>query len=350
LKKYERESLSKSFLIFLVLLEVLLAINFWNEYQVKKLEIEDKIHIEMKLCAFTLQCQGLTTDFVDKDEDKEENILYQDGDFYSYFKVPTSDRYLMKVVYSKTNYILRLEKLANKLYRRFWFYSIFAMLVSLLFSIYSLMPLQRALRLNEEFVKDILHDFNTPISSMMINLKLFKREIGENQKIQRLENNIQSILSLQDNLRIFLKGVPAQSEKFSLKELLQDRVHYFEVLYPDVTYRIDIDKTMLETNIDAFTRIVDNLLSNAGKYNIANGAVDILLKGSSLTIHDTGKGIENPSKVFDRYYKEQDRGIGIGLHIVKKLCDELTIPINIQSKKDAGTMIGLNLTSVVHTS
>ncbi|WP_373031964.1 sensor histidine kinase [Sulfurovum sp.] len=350
MKKYERESLSKSFLIFLVLLEVLLAINFWNEYQVKKLEIEDKIHIEMKLCAFTLQCQGLTTDFVDKDEDKEENILYQDGDFYSYFKVPTSDRYLMKVVYSKTNYILRLEKLANKLYRRFWFYSIFAMLVSLLFSIYSLMPLQRALRLNEEFVKDILHDFNTPISSMMINLKLFKREIGENQKIQRLENNIQSILSLQDNLRIFLKGVPAQSEKFSLKELLQDRVHYFEVLYPDVTYKIDIDKTILETNIDAFTRIVDNLLSNAGKYNIANGTVDIVLKGSNLMIHDTGKGIENPSKVFDRYYKEQDRGIGIGLHIVKKLCDELMIPINIQSKKDAGTMIGLNLTSVVHTS
>ncbi len=350
MKKYERESLSKSFLIFLVLLEVLLAINFWNEYQVKKLEIEDKIHIEMKLCAFTLQCQGLTTDFVNKDEDKEENILYQDGDFYSYFKVPTSDRYLMKVVYSKTNYILRLEKLANKLYRRFWFYSIFAMLVSLLFSIYSLMPLQRALRLNEEFVKDILHDFNTPISSMMINLKLFKREIGDNQKIQRLENNIQSILSLQDNLRIFLKGVPAQSEKFSLKELLQDRVHYFEVLYPDVTYKIDIDKMMLETNIDAFTRIVDNLLSNAGKYNIANGTVDIVFKGSSLTIHDTGKGIENPSKVFDRYYKEQDRGIGIGLHIVKKLCDELMIPINIQSKKDAGTVIGLNLTSVVHTS
>jgi two-component system OmpR family sensor kinase len=347
LKKYERESLLKSFLIFLILLEVLLAINFWNEYQIKKVEIEDKIHIEMKLCAFTLQCEGLKTDFVDKDEDKEENILYKDGDFYSYFKVPTSEKYLMKVGYSKGNYTLRVEELANKLYRRFWFYSIFAMLISLLFSIYSLMPLQRALRLNEEFVKDILHDFNTPISSMLINLKLFKREIGDNQKIQRLENNIQSILSLQDNLRIFLKGVPAQSESFSLKELVQNRVHYFEVLYPDVKYKIDMDKTMLETNKDAFTRILDNLLSNAGKYNIANGDVDIVLQGKSLTIHDTGKGINNPSKVFDRYYKEQDRGIGIGLHIVKKLCDELTIPINIQSKKNTGTKIGLNLDNVI---
>jgi signal transduction histidine kinase len=282
----------------LILLEVLLAINFLNEYRVKKVEIEDKIHIEMKLCAFTLQCEGLKTDFVDKDEDKEENILYQDGDFYSYFKVPTSEKYLMKVVYSKINYILRVENLENKLYRKFWFYSIFAMLISLLFSMYSLMPLQRALRLNEEFVKDILHDFNTPISSMLINLKLFKREIGDNQKIQRLENNIQSILSLQDNLRIFLKGVPAQSESFSLKELVQNRVDYFAVLYPDVKYKIAIDKTMLE-------------------------------------------------KVFDRYYKEQDRGIGIGLHIVKKLCDELAIPIDIESKENIGTTIGLNLSNVI---
>jgi signal transduction histidine kinase len=347
LKRYERESFLKSFFIFLVLLEVLLAINFWNEYQIKKVEIEDKIHIEMKLCAFTLQCEGLTTDFVDKDENKEENILYQDGGFYSYFKVPTSEKYLMKVMYSQENYLLRVGKLANKLYGKFWFYSVFAAFVSLLFSIYSLMPLQRALRVNEEFVKDILHDFNTPISSMLINLKIFKREIGDNQKIQRLENNIQSILSLQDNLRIFLKGVPAQSERFSLKELVQDRVHYFEVLYPDVKYKIAIDKTILETNKDAFTRILDNLLSNAGKYNIANGDVDIVLQGSSLKIQDTGKGIKNPSKVFDRYYKEQDRGIGIGLHIVKKLCDELTIAISIQSKKNKGTRIKLNLSNVI---
>ncbi|EIF50672.1 HAMP domain-containing sensor histidine kinase [Sulfurovum sp. AR] len=347
MKRYERESFLKSFLIFLILLEVLLAINFWNEYQIKKVEIEDKIHIEMKLCAFTLQCAGLTTDFVDKDENKEENILYQDGGFYSYFKVPTSEKYLMKVMYSQENYLQRVGKLANKLYGKFLFYSVFAAFVSLLFSIYALMPLQRALRINEEFVKDILHDFNTPLSSMLINLKLFKREIGDNKKIQRLENNIQSILSLQDNLRIFLKGVPAQSERFSLKELVQDRVHYFEVLYPDVSYKIAIDKTTLETNKDAFTRILDNLLSNAGKYNSVNGDVDIVLLGSSLTIQDTGKGIKHPSRVFDRYYKEQDRGIGIGLHIVKKLCDELTIPIKIQSKKNKGTKIELNLYNVI---
>jgi signal transduction histidine kinase len=349
LKAYELESFLKSFLIFWLLFEVLLSINFWYGYQVKKEDIEDKIHIEMKLCAYTLECKNLTTDFVDKEEEKEENILYKDGNFYSYFKVPTADKYLMKVTYERALYLFRVEKLENKLLKRFLFYSVLAMLISLLFSIYALFPLRKALRINEEFVKDILHDFNTPISSMLINLKLFKKEIGDNPKIRRLENNIQSVLSLQDNLRIFLKGVPAQSESFSLKELVVDRVNYFKVLYPDIHYQISIDKIVLKTNKDAFTRIIDNLLSNAGKYNIANGHVYVVLQGNSLLINDTGKGIKKPSKVFERYYKEQDRGIGIGLHIVKKLSDELMIPIKIRSQKNKGTKISLDLVNVILT-
>ena len=325
----------------------MLAINFWNEYQIKKVEIDEKIHTKMKLCAFTTECKGFKTDFVDNKEDKEENILYKDGDFYGYFKVPTAEKYLMKIVYPYNRYLEGLERLENKLFKKFLLYSILAALVSLLFSIYALLPLRNALRINEEFVKDILHDFNTPISSMFINLKIFKREIGDNSKIQRLENNIQNILSLQDNLRVFLKGVPTQSEKFSLKEMIEDQVNYFEVLYPDVNYKIKIDNTQLTTNKDAFKRVMDNLLSNAGKYNVADGEVAIILEGKDLLVQDTGKGIKRPSKVFERYYKEQDRGIGIGLHIVKKLCDELRIGIKIQSKEEKGTTISLDLTKII---
>ena len=327
---------------------MLLAINFWHEFQEKQTQTKEKIQIEMKLCAFTIQCEGLKTDFIEKDEDKEENILYQDSQqFYSYFKVPTVKKFLMKVAYPKISYMNRVEKLKESIYNKFLFYSLFAALVSFLFSFYALMPLRKALRLNEEFVKDILHDFNTPISSMRINLQLFKKEIGENKKIQRLENNIETILSLQNNLQIFLKGIATQSESFSLKELLENRVNYFKVLYPDIQYTISCSKTILETNKDAFTRIVDNLLSNAGKYNIAEGSVSITLVGKQLIIRDTGKGIKNPSKVFDRYYKEQERGIGIGLHIVKKLCDELSIILKIVSKENKGTEIYLNLSKIV---
>jgi len=337
------ESLLKSFFIFFILLEVLLAINFWHEFQDKKVQLEEKIQVEMKLCAFKVQCDGLKTDFVEKRKDREENILYKQGDFYSYFKVPTVEKYLMQVVYPKSRYLSRVKKIRKNIYHKFFFYSFVSAFVSLLFSLYAFMPLRRALQMNEEFVKDILHDFNTPISSMRINLKLFKREIGENQKIERLENNIETILSLQDNLQLFLKSIPAQTEEFNLKELLEKRIRYFKILYPDITYSLSLEKTVLRTNKDAIMRIIDNLLSNAGKYNKSNGKVCVYMKERSLYVEDTGKGIKDPSRIFDRYYKEQDRGIGIGLHIVKKLCDELHIAIKVKSKIDEGTAIVLNL-------
>lgn len=301
----------------------------------------------MKLCAYRIQCDGLKTDFVDKGTDKEENILYKQGDFYSYFKVPTVEKYLMQVIYPRSRYLSRVEKIKYDIYNKFFFYSLFAALVSLLFSFYAFMPLRKALRMNEEFVKDILHDFNTPISSMRINFKLFKREIGENKKIERLENNIQTILSLQNNLQIFLQGIPAQTEVFNLKELIEKRIKYFSILYPDIEYSHSLEKTLLQTNKDALTRILDNLLSNAGKYNTKNGKVSVSLREEFLYIEDTGKGIKEPSRIFDRYYKEQDRGIGIGLHIVKKLCDELQIAIKVRSKMEEGTVIILNLHKLI---
>ena len=347
MKTYELESFLKSFLLFWILLEVLLALNFWYEYRQKQQGLQERIQMEMKLCAYSVQCKGLKTDFVERGKNREENLLYRDGDFYSYFTVPTVKKYLMKVVYPQSKYNAQLLALELKLKQQFLFYSLFAALVSFLFAIYALMPLRKALRLNEEFVKDILHDFNTPLSSMRINLKLFKKEVGESAKIGRMENNIETILSLQHNLKAFLQGAQTQVESFGIVPLIEDRIAYFRVLYPDLTFQLDLEPTTIKTNKDAFVRVFDNLVSNAGKYNKAHGRVRITLSKKVLRIADTGKGIASPSKVFQRYYKEQDRGIGIGLHIVKKLCDEMRIGIEIKSRVGEGTTVLLKLAKVV---
>jgi signal transduction histidine kinase len=337
-------------LIFLILLEVLLALDLWYEYQSKQQQMEEKIKMEMKLCAYSAQCDELHTDFVSRTEHVEENILYKAGDIYGYFSVPTVKKYLIKVVYPKKMYRKNMDTLQGKLLQKFLFYSLFAALISLLFSIYALMPLRKALRLNEEFVKDILHDFNTPLSSMRINLKLFKKEVGDNQKIERMENNIQTLLSLQHNLKTFLSGTQTQVEALDIADIIGKRVPYFTVLYPDITYHIQMEPFYIKVNKDAFVRVIDNLLSNAGKYNKAFGQVRIEMEGMLLYIKDTGKGIQSPTKVFERYYKEQERGIGIGLHIVKKLCDEMRIPIKIESKEGDGTSVILDLSRVTISS
>jgi len=47
--------------------------------------------------------------------------------------------------------------------------------------------------------------------------------------------------------------------------------------------------------------------------------------GLFLSIRNSCYGVNNPDRVFERFYKESERGLGIGLHIVDKLCQTLEI-------------------------
>ncbi len=109
-------------------------------------------------------------------------------------------------------------------------------------------------------------------------------------------------------------------------------------IYPKLTFTFKSDNALIKvTNDDLLTRILDNLLSNAAKYNSPKGEVTLTILGDTLSIKDTGKGIKDIDKVLQRYYKEQDRGLGLGLHIVQKLTNELNIKMTIDSQVDVGT-------------
>jgi signal transduction histidine kinase len=309
--------------------------------------IDDQVRNQMKICSFDLKCEGLELDFVPKTEKTKVRKLYKKGNLYSYFEVPTVDEYLLKVILPQKSYEKRLNELKIKLIQKFILYALLIALLSFLFSLYALRPLKKALDLNEEFVKDILHDINTPLSSLIVNFKLFKKEIGENRKIDRMESSVATILSLQNNLKAFLDNSLLQQEKFALSPLLQDRISYFQTLYPKLHFVTDIENYKLYTNKDAFIRVIDNLLSNACKYNYEKGRVEVVAKEHMLFIKDNGQGIKNVKKVFNRFYKETERGMGIGLHIVQKLCTEVGIGISIESKITKGTVVKLDLQKVI---
>ena len=176
---------------------------------------------------------------------------------------------------------------------------------------------------------------------------MLEDEIGENSKVKRIQNSVANILNLQSNLRSYLHSHSAQKEEVDLRKLLNDRVSMLEKNFQELEFRVEVKEQHLNTNRDAFIRVIDNLLTNAAKYNKKDGKVILKTEGSVLYIKDTGKGIKNPSKVFERFYKEQERGIGIGLHIVKKLCDELGIEIRVDSIVGEGTNFSLNLKNLI---
>ncbi len=347
MKKYEIESLLKNFLIFFTLQLILLCVIFIQNYKQEHHNIDDQIYNKMKICSYNLKCEELQLDFVPNSKDIKLEKLYKDDNTYSFFNVPTVDNYLMKIILPKQKYSNMIKTLKKELFKNFVLYTLLIALLSFFFSLYTLRPLKDALMLNEQFIRDIIHDINTPLSALIVNFKLFQKDIGKNHKIDRMHSSISTILSLQNNLQAFLDNSPLQKDQFILVELLHERVLYFQTIYPNIEFKIKVNKDKIETNRDAFVRIIDNILSNACKYNKHDGVVKIENNSNILIIEDSGKGIKDIDKVFKRYYKEGERGVGIGMHIVNNICNELGIEITIGSEIDKGTVVSLNLKEVI---
>ncbi|WP_304545727.1 sensor histidine kinase [Sulfurimonas microaerophilic] len=347
MKKVELKALIRSFLLFFLSITTLLGALFFFEYKKDITVLDETILSEMKVCSFNLQCTKYQFDFAPLKEEQLYKLHKEDDKLSSYFLIPGSQKNALKIYLQKSKYEKELENLKNKLLLEFFFVVIIVLLLSLLFAFYTLAPLRDALKLTEEFVKDILHDFNTPLSTLRLNTSMLKSEFGESKKITRIENAVQNILNLQANLRAYLKSHSSQKEVFDLKEVVEERIAMLENNFSTIRFYPSLTTQQLNTHKDSFVRIVDNLLSNAAKYNKENGEVFVTYEKGVLTFKDTGQGIKNPDKIFDRFYKEHERGIGIGLHIVNKLSQELGMEIEIESELNKGTTFRLNLTKLL---
>jgi signal transduction histidine kinase len=343
LKRVEIEAFVKGFMLFFLSMGVLMAMVIYSTYTKEIKSLDERLLDKMRICSFDLQCEAFSIDFADKEKFITYKLYKQDG-LKAYFPIPKSKNNLLLISLSQQKYKEEIKEIRWELFKEFILMMVVIVTLSILFSLYTLSPLRRSLRLTEEFIKDILHDFNTPLASLRLNSSMLKREIGENKKIIRMENNIENILSLQENLRCYLFDHEMQQEALVLRRFIETSVDMIQKSYPHISYRIEIPQhTTLQTNPKAFGRIIDNLLSNASKYNKPNGKVEIIYKNNKLIIADTGKGIKNTKKIFQRFYKEQERGIGVGLHIVKKLCDELNISIEVESKVGEGTIFTIEI-------
>ncbi len=347
LKRYERESLTKNFLVFFSLLEVLLILLFFELYHTQKREYKQNLFKTMHVCNYTMKCPQFTYLFTPKDK-KKLNELFDDHGLYSFFPIPNSEKFYIKLSYPETRYQRDLHNILQHLLIKFILASMLLFVLALFFTFYSLNPIRKALHINDEFVKDILHDFNTPITSIILNMKMFQEEHGDDPYLQKMSHGIDNILLLQNNLKSFLHHSPSENKEFNVAQLAKTRLSFIENIYPKLHFVYEKNNELVITaNEELLTRILDNLISNAAKYNKPNGEVKLIVTKHTLSIQDTGKGIHDVQKVLDRYYKEQERGLGLGLHIVQKLTHSLHIDLTIKSKVKQGTTVTLDFSSIV---
>ena len=220
----------------------------------------------------------------------------------------------------------------------------------------ALTPIREKIQVLERFIKDSTHEINTPLSVILMSVQTFDTSnLSESNltKLQHIKLSAQNLNHLYQNL-IFLnfyqgKGVLQQID---MQGLVERRLEYFSALFAQKSLTItkDLAPAFLYANYDEIVILLDNLLSNAMKYNAKGGSIGIkpckLESTFTLIITDSGCGLESSQieQIFTRYtrYHESQGGFGIGLCLVKEIATRYGIAIGVESEVGKGTRFCLS--------
>jgi two-component system OmpR family sensor kinase len=223
-----------------------------------------------------------------------------------------------------------------------------------------LRPLRQYIELLNKFITDAAHELNTPISVLSMSLETMEMDTLSQKNLKSINRMLiatRTLSHLYNDLTFSIfssKHHPIQ--KVSVDELIIQRIDYFRPLAStkNLSFITELKKCEVMMNERFMGRIIDNLLSNAIKYNKKDGNIKIELDKNSLTISDTGVGFDQSKsqEIFERYarFNNSNGGFGLGLNIVKSLCDLYKIKIDVTSKKDIGTTFTLswNNSLIIH--
>ncbi|MEI7603638.1 MAG: sensor histidine kinase [bacterium] len=108
---------------------------------------------------------------------------------------------------------------------------------------------------------------------------------------------------------------------------------------------------LISYNEEYLNILIDNIISNAIKYNKFGGKIEITAeqKFDKLTLRffDSGIGMSSIDKdnIFERFYRSNGNtqtGYGLGMAIVKDVCDVTFLRINVDSELSKHTLIEID--------
>ncbi|TQR60649.1 sensor histidine kinase [Campylobacter troglodytis] len=243
---------------------------------------------------------------------------------------------------SKELFFIRLRVL---LYALFSFFAI-ALIAYLLVKI-ALKPLANKISMLNSFIKDFTHEINTPLSVILLSIEQLEDQEGiDKTKFTRMKLASKTLSQTYSDLIFFTfpNTVSKEEEKIILKELVAERLEYFRLFFEQKKLSVVVNlkgETSLMANKSKINKMLDNLISNAIKYNKKEGKITVSLDENTLSIKDSGYGIEekNLNKIFDRYarFNKDQGGFGIGLSLVKSICEEYKIKLSCRSKPGEGS-------------
>ena len=210
----------------------------------------------------------------------------------------------------------------------------------------------------KQFSSDVSHELRTPITVILAQSDYALQysdtfeEAKEsleviNRHAKRMTNLINQIMELSKLER----QKEIEKEKINLSnivlQLLEDYKPLLESKNLNLVYNVEKD-LRIQGNKIMLERVFLNILMNAVKFTKTNIEISLTRedKTAVLKIRDDGIGIseENKKFIWERFYqvndsrnKEENKGSGLGLSMVKKIVDLHSATIDLESEIEQGT-------------
>ncbi|MCL2369626.1 MAG: HAMP domain-containing histidine kinase [Firmicutes bacterium] len=215
--------------------------------------------------------------------------------------------------------------------------------------------------LSKDFVRNVSHEFKTPISAIRAYGELLDAE-ADAPKIDRktLKEYAEIIVKESDRLTAMSKSILQLSlldsttiikkdDRVKPAEQIRDILRLYEVKWSDknLTLDLQLDEVTITSNEQLLYQVWQNLIGNALKFSNNGGTLKISVEGSGqgviFKITDNGIGIsdEDKEQIFSQFFmadkSHNTEGSGLGLPIVKKIIDKLCGQIYVESTVGQGT-------------
>ncbi len=223
--------------------------------------------------------------------------------------------------------------------------------------------LENAMRARALFLAAASHDLRQPLYAISIladTLALEPLDESAAEVLAKQREAIAVLRTLFDNLldlsRFDAGEVKPVPRVVALRELLATPALEAEVMChaKGLAFHVEIAEAWVDTDPDLVRRVASNLLSNAVRYTIAGGvSFTARVEGAHarVTVADSGVGIAEADheRIFGEFVqlanpaRDRERGVGLGLSIVKRICDLMNTPIEMTSAPGRGTSFSLRL-------
>lgn len=205
---------------------------------------------------------------------------------------------------------------------------------------------QGLLESHKQFIRYAIHETHTPLSVIMANIELFSMSEGRNRYLAKIEAAVKNIFSIYDDLSYLVKKdqIDYPKKAIDLGEYVQKRLEFFDEVaqFSNLTFTYHKPEFIawIVFNETKLQRVIDNNLTNAIKYTKNGEEIRVGVEGDTLEcrfwVESKSQKIHEPQKIFEAYYRERKKtdGFGLGLSLVKSICDEDEVEINIVSDNE----------------